>query len=75
MLTLAPAPSLLEVDTEVLILRLGPDRSPYTGKTGRVVGHKNGMLHIILDEDPVPRWRNIGVMCHPKEVRSIDDCD
>lgn len=68
-------PRLLDIDTEVLVLRVGPQKSPYTNVTGRVVGHRDGMLHIILDEDPIPHWRNIGVMCHPDEVRSIDNCD
>lgn len=68
-------PALLDIGTEVLVLRLGPQNSPYTNVTGRVVGHRDGMLHIVLDEDPIPRWRNLGIMCHPEEVRNIDNCE
>lgn len=76
MTTLALAPAaLLPVDTEVQIIKLGAQRGPYDGKTGRVIGHRSGMMHVILDEDPIPRWRNLGVLCHLSEVRSIDDCD
>lgn len=67
--------TLLPIDTEVQVLKLGPQKSPYTGKTGRVVGHRDDLLHIILDEDPVPRWRDMGILCYPWEVRSIDDCE
>ena len=72
-LTISTQPALLAIDTEVLVKQVGPKQSPYTNLTGRVIGHRNGMLHIILDEDPIPRWRNIGVMCHPKEVVSLED--
>jgi hypothetical protein len=68
--------TLLPIDTEVQILKLGPQNTPYTGKTGRVVAHRgDGTLHVILDEDPIPRWRDMGVFCYPWEVRSIDDCE
>lgn len=67
--------SLLPVDTEVIILKLGAQRSPYDNKTGRVVGHRSGMMHVILDDDPIPHWRDLGVLVHMSEVRSIDDCE
>jgi hypothetical protein len=75
--TLVKAKTLLDfpVDTEVIVHRLGPQNSPYNDKTGRVVGHKNGLIHIILDDDPIPRWRNIGVLCHAYELRIIDGLD
>lgn len=66
---------LLPIDSEVEILRLGPQITPYTGKTGRVVGYRSGMMHVILDDDPIPRWRNLGILVHPDEVRCIDDFD
>lgn len=69
------ADTLLPIDTEVKLLKLGPQNTPYTGRTGRVVGHRDGMLHVILDEDPIPRWRTLGVICHPREVESIDNCE
>lgn len=70
-------PTLLDfpVGTEVVVLKLGPQQTPYTGKQGRIVGHRDGMLHVILDDDPIPRWRNIGIFCHPGEVRCIDNLD
>jgi hypothetical protein len=70
-------PSLLDfpVDTEVVVLKLGPQISPYNGKQGRIVDHRDGMLHVILDDDPIPRWRNIGIFCEPGEVRCIDNLD
>lgn len=68
-------PSLLDVDTEVVVLRLGPSRTPYDGKQGRVVGHKGNLMHVILDDDPIPRWRNIGVFCKMSEVRCVDGLD
>lgn len=68
-------PSLLDVGSEVVIVRLGPPLSPYTDKCGRVVGHKGNLLHVILDDDPIPRWRDIGVFCHPEEVRCVDGLD
>lgn len=73
----AKKPTLLDfpADTEVVIRRLGPQNSPYNDKQGRVVGHKGVLLHIILDDDPIPRWRNIGVHCHVHEVRIIDGLD
>jgi hypothetical protein len=68
--------TLLPIDTEVEVLKLGPQNSPYTKKTGRVIGHSiDGLLHVILDEDPIPRWRDLGILCYPWEVRSIDDCE
>lgn len=66
---------MLPVDTEVQVLKLGSQRTCYNGLCGRVVGHDRGLLHIILDNDPIPRWRNIGIFCYPKEVRSLDDRD
>lgn len=66
---------LLPIDTEVQVLKLGPQRTCYSGLTGRVIGHKAHLLHIILDNDPVPHWRNLGILCYPEEVRSIDDCE
>lgn len=68
-------PRLLDIGTEVVVVRLGPVNSPYTGKEGRVVGHRDGLLHIVLDDDPIPRWRDIGVFCKPEEVRSVDTLD
>jgi len=68
-------PSLLDIDSEVVILRLGPQNTPYTNKSGRVVGHRDGLLHVILDDDPIPRWRNIGIWVKPEEVRCVDGLD
>jgi len=68
-------PNLLEVDAEVVILRLGPQNTPYTGKQGRIVGHRDGLMHVILDDDPIPRWRNIGIWVKPEEVRCVDGLD
>lgn len=66
---------LLDVESEVVIIRLGPSRTPYDGKQGRVVGHRDGLMHVILDDDPIPRWRNIGVWVKPEEVRCVDGLD
>lgn len=66
---------MLPIDSEVQVLKLGPQNTPYTGKCGRVVNHAGRMLHVILDDDPIPRWRDIGIYLHPNEVRCIDDCD
>jgi hypothetical protein len=66
---------LLEVGAEVVVLRLGPVNTPYTDKAGRVIGHRDGLLHVILDDDPIPRWRNIGIFCKPEEVRCVDALD
>lgn len=70
---------LLAVGTEVEIRAYGgkpangAQRSPYIGCTGRVVGNNGkNMMQIILDDDPVPRWRNIGVFCYVWEVREIE---
>jgi hypothetical protein len=63
---------MLPLDTEVEILRLGPQKTIYNGRTGRVVGYFKNYMQIILDDDPVPRWRNIGVFCLPEEVRSVE---
>ena len=66
--------TLLPVDTEVEIVTFGQNqKTPYIGRTGRVVGvvpEKNWMW-VILDDDPVPRWRNLGIFCFPHEVRAI----
>jgi hypothetical protein len=66
---------LLDIDTEVVIVRLGPTISPYNDKSGRVVGHRDGLMHVILDDDPIPRWRNIGIWVKPEEVRCVDGLD
>lgn len=65
---------LLPVETEVIILRYGMNqKNPYIGCTGRVVGHnaEKGLMRIILDQDPVPGWRNIGVFCYIHEVQAL----
>lgn len=75
---LATKPSLLDfpVGTEVVVVRFASQQTnPYNDKQGRVIGHRKGLIHIILDEDPIPRWRNIGIFCEPKEVRCIDGLD
>lgn len=65
----------LGVDIEVRVLRVGPQKSPYSGLFGRIVEERilDGMFRVILDEDPVPRWRNLGVWCSAKELRAVDD--
>lgn len=63
---------LLPIDTEVEVLHLGPQKTVYNGCTGRVIAHTRSHMHIILDDDPIPRWRNIGVYCLPREVRSLE---
>ena len=68
-------PSLLEVGSEVVVVRLGPQNSPYNDRSGRVVGHKGGLMHVVLDDDPIPRWRSIGIFCKPTEVRCVDGLD
>lgn len=75
MMTTLTKPRLLDVDTEVVVLRLGPSNTPYTDRQGRVVGHRDGLMHVILDDDPIPRWRNIGIWVKPEEVRSVDALD
>lgn len=65
---------LLPVDTEVIITKFGQNqKTPYIGCTGRVVGHneEKGLMAIILDIDPVPHWRNLGIHCYAHEVQAI----
>lgn len=65
---------LMPVDTEVIVTKYGQNqKTPYIGCTGRVVGHnvEKGLIRIILDHDPVPTWRNIGVFCYADEVQAI----
>lgn len=65
---------LLPVGTEVQIVVYGSQqKTPYIGCTGRVLGvdEAKNLMWIILDNDPVPRWRDIGILCYPWEVRSL----
>ncbi len=59
--------------TEVEVLRLGPQHSPYNGRCGRVVQELPcGYYKVILDDDPIPRWRDMGVQCREDELRTLD---
>lgn len=65
----------LGVGTEVTVLHLGPreTRNPYFGLAGRIVEIlPAGYYRVILDEDPIPRWRNIGIQCKAEELRVED---
>lgn len=66
----------LGVGTEVQILFLGAreKRNPYVHRTGRIVEElPGGYYKVILDEDPIPRWRDIGIQCKAEELKILED--
>lgn len=65
----------LGVGTEVEVLALGAkQKTPYIGLCGRIVEIlPEGYYKVILDNDPIPRWRNIGIQCKPEELRILED--
>lgn len=65
----------LGVGTEVAILALGQNqKTPYIGLYGRIVEElPNGYYKVILDNDPIPRWREIGIQCTGRELRIVED--
>ena len=69
--------STLGVGTEVEVLALGQNqKTPYIGCHGRIVEVlPMGYFKVILDDDPIPRWRNIGIQCKESELRILEDKD
>lgn len=66
----------LGVGTEVSVIHLGPreTRNPYFGLCGRIVEElPNGYYKVILDNDPIPRWRDIGIQCKAEELKILED--
>ena len=66
----------LGVGTEVAVIHLGAKdtRNPYNGLYGRIVEElPMGYYRVILDEDPIPRWREIGIQCKAEELRIVED--
>lgn len=65
----------LGVGTEVEVLALGQNqKTPYIGCSGRIVEElPNGYFKVILDDDPIPRWREIGIQCTARELRIVED--
>jgi hypothetical protein len=63
------------VGTEVEVLALGQNqKTPYIGCTGRIVEElPMGYFKVILDNDPIPRWRNIGIQCKAKELMILEN--
>lgn len=64
----------LAVGTEVEVLSLGMNqKTPYIGCQGRVTEElPGGYFKVILDEDPIPRWRDIGIQCTAQELRILE---
>ena len=65
----------LGVGTEVEVLALGQNqKTPYIGLCGRIVEElPGGYYKVILDNDPIPRWRDIGIQCKAAELRLLED--
>lgn len=66
----------LGVGVEVAVIYLGAKekRNPYVGLCGRITEElPEGYYKVILDEDPIPRWRDIGIQCRAEELRILED--
>lgn len=67
------APTLLGAEVEILSLG-AKQKTPYIGCVGRIVEIlPEGFYKVILDDDPIPRWRDIGIQCKLEELRILED--
>ena len=73
-MTLVVQAPALAIGTEIEVLALGAkQKTPYIGCVGRIVEIlPMGYYKVILDDDPIPRWRNIGIQLKESEMRVLD---